>query len=104
VLLKPGQQALLNKADKISVSEGDTEGAVAWKNGYFKFSNENIRSVMNKISRWYDVDIEYKGKVPEKSLWGTVSRFENVSEVLDMLASTGIIHFQLEGRRIIVME
>ena len=104
VLLKPGQQALLNKADNISVSAGDTEGAVAWKNGYFKFSNENIRSVMNKISRWYDVDIAYKGKIPEKSLWGTVSRFENVSEVLDMLASTGIVHFQLEGRKVMVME
>jgi transmembrane sensor len=103
-LLLPGQQALLNKDDKLSVSAGDTEGAVAWKNGYFKFSHENIRSVMNKISRWYDVDIAYKGKVPEKALWGTVSRFENVSDVLDMLASTGIIHFQLEGRKIIVME
>jgi transmembrane sensor len=102
-LLLPGQQAVLNKASTMTVSAGDTEGAVAWKNGYFKFSNENIRSIMNKISRWYNVDIEYKGNIPEKSLWGTVSRFENVSEVLNMLELTGSIHFQLEGRKLIVM-
>ena len=59
---------------------------------------------MNKISRWYDVDIEYKGKVPEKSLWGTISRFEDVSEVLKTLELTGSVHFKLEGRRLIVME
>ena len=59
---------------------------------------------MNKISRWYDVDIVYKGKVPEKALWGTVSRFEDVSEVLKMLELTGSIHFKLEGRRLTVME
>jgi transmembrane sensor len=104
VLLKPGQQALSNNANKLRVSAGDTEGAVAWKNGYFKFSNENIRSIMNKISRWYNVDIEYKGKVPEKNLWGTVSRFEDVSEVLKTLELTGSIHFKLEGKRLIVME
>lgn len=104
VLLKPGQQALSNKASKLRVSAGDTEGAVAWKNGYFKFSNENIRSIMNKISRWYNVDVEYKGKVPEKNLWGTVSRFEDVSEVLKTLELTGSIHFKLEGRRLIVTE
>jgi ferric-dicitrate binding protein FerR (iron transport regulator) len=104
VLLKPGQQALFNKTDKINISVADTEGAVAWKNGYFKFSNENIRSIMNKISRWYDVDIEYKGKLPEKTLWGTISRFEDVSEVLKTLELTGSIHFKLEGRRLIVME
>jgi transmembrane sensor len=59
---------------------------------------------MNKISRWYNVDIEYKGKVPEKNLWGTVSRFEDVSEVLKTLELTGSIHFKLEGRRLIVTE
>jgi ferric-dicitrate binding protein FerR (iron transport regulator) len=100
VLLKPGQQAVLN--GDLKVSPGDTEGAIAWKNGYFKFSNENIQSVMRKISRWYNVDIEYQGDVTQKVLWGTVSRFENITEVLKMLELTGSIHFKMEGRTITV--
>ena len=103
VLLKPGQQALLNNSNEdISVSGGDTEGAVAWKNGYFNFSNENIRSVMRKISRWYNVEVEYQGDVTHKVLWGTISRFENISEVLRMLELTGSIHFSMQGRKITV--
>lgn len=104
VLLKPGQQALHNNntAD-IRVSPGDTEGAIAWKNGYFKFSNENIQSVMRKISRWYNVEVEYRGNVAHKALWGTISRFEHISEVIRMLELTGSIHLSMEGRKIIVM-
>lgn len=102
-VLKAGQQARFDHAAKgLAVSAGDTEGAVAWKNGYFKFSNENIQSVMRKIARWYNVDIEYRGDVTHKALWGTISRFENITEVLSMLELTGTMHFSMEGRKVIV--
>ena len=103
VVLKAGQQARFDHDTKgLGVSAGDTEGAVAWKNGYFKFSNENIQSVMRKIARWYNVDIEYRGDVTHKALWGTISRFENIKEVLSMLELTGTMHFSMEGRKVIV--
>ncbi len=104
VVLKPGQQAVYSlTTHELRSGTADTEGAVAWKNGYFKFSNENIQSVMRKIARWYDVDIEYRGDVSGKALWGTISRFENIPEVLDMLEMTGTMHFRMEGRKVIVM-
>lgn len=103
VLLKVGQQAKFDHNTRsLRVSSGDMEGAVAWKNGYFMFSNENIESVMRKIARWYNVDIEYRGNVSHKALWGTISRFENISEVLNMLELTGTMHFSMEGRKVIV--
>lgn len=103
-LLKPGQQALLNKNSRnITVSTADMEEAMAWKNGYFLFNDENIESVMRKISRWYDVEVEYHGNMEKRDFTGSVSRFENVSKVLNMLELTGIIHFKVEGRRILVM-
>ncbi len=103
-LLKPGEQAVFhNKSRKVNVSAGNVEASVAWKKGYFHFENENIYSIMRKISRWYDVDIEYRGDFTKKTLWGDISRFENVSEVLNMLELTRSIHFKLEGRRVIVM-
>jgi transmembrane sensor len=104
VVLKPGQRANLNKRTAmVNVSTADTEEVMAWKNGYFMFSNEAIESVMRKISRWYDVDVIYQSDVSHKALWGTISRFQNVSEVLSMLEMTGVVHFKIEGRRIIVM-
>jgi ferric-dicitrate binding protein FerR (iron transport regulator) len=103
VLLRPGQQAQFDHHSReLEVSAADTESAVAWKNGYFSFSNENIQSAMRKIARWYNVDIEYRGDVTHKALWGTVSRFENINEVLSTLELTGTMHFSMEGRKVIV--
>ncbi len=102
ILLEPGQQANLRN-EQFNITAIDTEEIISWKNGYFMFNNEDIRSVMRKISRWYDVEVVYQDNSYNKALWGTVSRFQNVSEVLNTLELTGIIHFKIEGRRITVM-
>jgi ferric-dicitrate binding protein FerR (iron transport regulator) len=83
--LKPGQQATLNQQQSFNIRSVNTEEAVAWKNGYFIFNNENIQSIMRKISRWYDVEVVYNGKVDERDFGGTVSRFDSVTDVLKSL-------------------
>ncbi|PSL43919.1 FecR family protein [Chitinophaga niastensis] len=100
-LLKPGQQAKVG--DDILVSNVDAGEAIQWKNGYFNFSHEDIESIMRKVARWYDVDIQYEGNITKEEFVGATSRFEKVSEVLDMLQLTGLVHFKINGRRITVM-
>ena len=101
-LLKPGQQAIVNAKEIVDVREVETSYAVAWKEGNFMFNREPIKEVMNKIARWYDVEVIYQGPVTETRFWGTVSRFSQVSDVLNMLEATGRVHFNIEGRRIYV--
>lgn len=104
LLIKPGESAVLNKTTgSINVTETDTEQAIAWKNGYFIFDNENIESIMRKVSRWYNVEVTYSGNMNNKDFAGTISRDKNVSELLQMLELTGAVHFKIEGRRITVM-
>ncbi|HEY0667949.1 MAG TPA: DUF4974 domain-containing protein, partial [Sphingobacteriaceae bacterium] len=43
------------------------------------------------------------GKPTEKNLSGTVSRFEDISEILKVLELTGLVHFKVDGRRVVVM-
>ncbi len=100
-LIHPGQQA--RSGDGLEVSDVDAEQAVAWKKGYFSFNNENIQVIMRKIARWYNVDIEYRGNIAKKTFGGTISKFENVSEVLKVMELTDVIHFKIEERRVIVM-
>jgi len=100
-LISPGQQARVR--DNIQVLKVDANQAVAWKNGDFNFSHENIRSIMRKIARWYNVSIEYKGAITKEGFVGTMPRSENIEEVLNTLELTGTVHFKIEGRRIIVM-
>lgn len=100
--LKPNQQSIF-AYDHFHVIPADTEEAVAWKNGYFMFANEDLRSIMRKISRWYNVEIVYQGKTTDNTFIGTVSRFKEVSEVLNILELTKTVHFKIEGRKITVM-
>jgi transmembrane sensor len=102
-LLKPDQQAIArNGSGKIQVRNVDATEALAWKNGNFLFNNENIKVVMKVISRWYDIDVVYRGDVANKTFGGTISRFENFEKLLKTLELTGAIHFKIEGRRGIV--
>ncbi|NRF41970.1 FecR family protein [Pedobacter foliorum] len=103
-ILKPGQQAQVWKNKTIEVSIVDTEEAVAWKNGYFRFHREDIESIMRKVSRWYNVNVEFKGGISDEKFNGTISRTKNINQVLEMLETTNAVHFKIEGRRVSVMK
>ena len=103
ISMVPGQQAVADKGDpQIKLNTVNVADAVAWKNGYFSFRKENIKSSMRKIARWYDVDVDYQGEVSNKFLGGTVSRTQDINELLSYLELTGIAHFKISERRIIV--
>ncbi|WP_316821571.1 FecR family protein [Pedobacter gandavensis] len=121
-ILSPGQQSVLRSGRTqnqkpninqnhslntlaIQVQNADVEEATAWKNGYFKFNDEPLESIMRKLSRWYNVEIVYRDQIsPDQVFSGRVSRFEAVSSVLEALELTGGVHFKIEERRIIVMK
>lgn len=105
-LLKPGQVAITHaNQSKIQINNIDTEGVVAWKNGYFLFDRENLESIMRKVSRWYNVDIQFSSDQCKKSAyWGSITRYTNVSKVLKMLEETGHEHFSIADQKIIVTE
>lgn len=102
-ILKPGEQSILSNR-RFALKTVDVEEAIAWKKGYFYFYNENIESIMRKISRWYNVEVRYQGEITEEGFYGTISRTKNINQVLDVLEKTKGVHFKIEGRRITVMK
>ncbi|MDR6784422.1 transmembrane sensor [Pedobacter africanus] len=103
-LLKPGQMAVL-RGETFEVGPADTESEIAWKTGYFIFNEEEIQFVMQKISRWYDVNVTYSPGLLEKKLkfGGIVSRNRNLAVVLKTMERTGKVRFRLEGEKNIVV-
>jgi ferric-dicitrate binding protein FerR (iron transport regulator) len=100
-ILHPDEQATVS--NQIKVATVKTAVAVAWKNGEFMFRNEPLENIMRSVARWYDVEIVYKADVAHKEVWGSITRYGNVSDVLEMIALTGVAHFKVEGRTIIVL-
>ncbi|RYY32726.1 MAG: DUF4974 domain-containing protein [Sphingobacteriaceae bacterium] len=86
------------------VSPVNADDAIAWKNGYFIFNDDDIAGIMKKVSRWYDVDVEYRGGTGEQKFGGTFYRSKSITELLHHLEKVGKIHFKISGRRIIVMD
>lgn len=99
VLLKPGQQAVLSNSG-LQVKEADMEEALAWKNGKFLFRAADIAAIMRQISRWYDIDVQYKGDMSGIRFSGDFLRNENVREFLDILETEGRLHFDVTGRQV----
>lgn len=101
-ILKPGQQASVSvNQSQITVALADEDEAVAWKNGYFKFNKADIQSIMRQVSRWYNVDVEYKGEMNQDLFVGKINRSEHVEEVLSILERSKI-NVAIKGRTIII--
>ena len=104
VMLIPGQQSSLSANGGLKINSVNAEEAIDWKNGEFVLKNDNLKSIMRKISRWYDVDVTFQDtKLEEETFSGSVSRYGRVSEILKTLELTDRVHFKVEGRKVTVM-
>jgi transmembrane sensor len=102
--IKPGEQAQINNDGSLhKTSNVNVDEVIAWKNNSFLFDNTDVRKLMRQLSRWYDVDVVFKGATNEPlTLYGTISRTATLSTVLKMLESTGDVKLSIEGKKIIV--
>lgn len=100
-ILKPGQQAQIK--DDIKLVNGvDMEEVMAWKIGKFQFGEKaDLNLIMMKIARWYDVDVEYEGRIIHQQFGGEMPMNSNLSEVLEILRTSGV-NFTIDGKKVIV--
>ncbi|MEJ2883602.1 FecR family protein [Pedobacter sp. GR22-6] len=104
VTLVPGQQASSTK-NNVTVRQVDAQKAIDWQRGDFEFETEALSSIMRKIARWYDVKVLYQEGVDQNQTFsGTVTRQKRISEVLDIMQTTGQLRFKIEGRQVTVMK
>lgn len=100
-VLKPGQQATLRQ--HIQTGPADIEMATAWKDGNFLFNELDLKSILQQLSRWYDVEVDYS-HVPENRFFTVfISRSVNLSKVLEMLEIAGGIQFEIDHKTIKVI-
>jgi len=103
-MLSPGQQAVINFSESGSIkvnSDVDLDAVMAWKNGLFQFTNADLTTVLRQLSRWYDMDIIYEGKLPKREFEGKIGRDLNLSQVLKLLEKVQV-HFRIEDNKLIV--
>jgi len=87
----------------VKVMQGvDVDEAVAWKNGLFQFDHADLQSILRQVSRWYGVEVVYKGNIPTESIKGEAPRNVNLSKLLQGLTEMTGVQFQMDGNKLMV--
>jgi ferric-dicitrate binding protein FerR (iron transport regulator) len=105
ILIAPGQQAVAeNLSNELTVKKDgvDLDQVIAWKNGKFIFLDDDIKSIMRQLERWYGITVSYSENVTNEEFVGIISRNVNLSQILDMLEKTGRVSFTIRDRNITV--
>jgi len=101
-VLEPGQQAVFSPQGGITLSKNvDIAHETAWKDGFFWFDNTDIHTLMRQVSRWYDVEVTFKGNIEDDGFTGKIPRNVPLSKLLNVLEQYEL-HFKIEGKKIIV--
>ena len=96
-----GKMALIVHDTLALTRDVDTTEIIAWKNGELYYKEADLSVMMPAIAKWYDVDIEYPGRIPDKKFGLRVPRSAPLSEVLDSLQKQGL-HITRKGKSLII--
>lgn len=106
IRLKPDQVGIANPVSgNTQVLDADLYPYIAWKNNDMVFVNERLESIMQKVGRWYDVEVVFgKTELKELRFYGDVKRYADIRELLAYLEQTSRAQFKVKGRTIVITE
>lgn len=103
IILRPSEQAVIFKGQAPEIRKVNVDYYTAWHEGWFYFNNERLERALEQIGRWYDVTfVLSEDDVLQLMVTGKLKRFENLSVILDMLATTTQCRFEIKGNRVYV--
>lgn len=104
--LSPNEKVVLNKeSGKTVVSPVKASNASEWTNGFLFFDEELLVDIVRELERSYNVKIEIANEsLKEYRFYGNfVQRELTMQEILDILASTGKIHYSVKSKSHVVI-
>ncbi len=100
-MIKPGQQAIVKENIEIKTNV-DTEEVTAWKNGYFSFHAQSVSEILKTAARWYDVEVVMETNNKEGFTILNANRDLPISKLLKSMETSGGVHFEIDGKKVIV--
>lgn len=100
--IKPGQQARIDQSIQIE-SDVDMEAIMAWKNGQFVFNGADLKTLMQQVARWYDIDVVFKGTPVKKEFGGYLNKDISLKGLMQALQENQVV-CELQGRKLIIGE
>lgn len=98
VEMKPYQLYKDGKIQKVN----SVERFIDWKEGYFDLNEQTIYELAEKISDWYGVDVQVEKGLEKHTLFGQVSRNRDLKTILELIAKTAPVDFELNKDRVYI--
>jgi ferric-dicitrate binding protein FerR (iron transport regulator) len=94
------------KSDKrlSNIEKVDIYDYICWKYGFLHFRSKELSTVLERLRKYYNVNIEYNRKDVESVLVsGKLDLKENLHDVLDLIALTAKVRFENRENKIVVI-
>lgn len=97
--LSPNQVATLNKSDNVltKTDVADLYKYTAWVTGRIVFYNDPIQTVVNKLEKWYNVDIVIADKRLDGYRFTGTFIDESLEQILNILSLTSPMTFDIQS-------
>jgi len=100
-LLLPGEQIAINRETGISETFSfDSLEVAGWTTGWLTFKNANKEEIINKLSRWYGVEIQLLNEPAEDWNVNGYFRDQTLEMVLDRLSFSKDFEYKMEGKTV----
>ena len=102
--LLPGYQTYYYKTSgDISIREVNIKEYVAWKEGMFSFRNKTLETMMETLSRWYNINVIFENKNRKDiKFTGDIQRYEELDKLLFLLERTHEVKFEINDNVLVI--
>ncbi len=106
IILEPFQKAVFRKQDEnIEVAKAkasDVYAYLAWTEGWLQFSQQNLKSVLKSIERYYNVEVVYDCLQSEEQISGKLDLKDSLIDVLEALSKVADIEYSIKGNVVLI--
>ncbi|WP_111307543.1 FecR family protein [Confluentibacter sediminis] len=104
-ILKPGEQSNLNPITKVlGIADVNVYDQTSWKEGVFSFKRKTLKEIMQVLSRWYDMEVDFENKDLESiGFNGVVGKEQSIEEILETIKNLGVIkNYEINNKTIML--
>ncbi|WP_420398651.1 FecR family protein [Flagellimonas sp.] len=103
--IAPGTQAVYTKnAKRISARKVDVENYFSWRRGVFIFKSDDLKHIMKRLSRYYNVDIVINNvELEDQTFSGYLDLKEDVENVVKIIKETTDFEYTTQNENQIII-
>jgi ferric-dicitrate binding protein FerR (iron transport regulator) len=101
--LAPGDQLSLDiSTGQVIRRKVDTQLFTSWKENLLRFQDATFDDVIQKMERWYDVDIIVDKGMKVSKLYTMTIKTESLREMLDLLTYTTSMKYEIDQNKVFI--